>query len=340
VTRAARTALAVAALAAPLGAGDAVAAPTAELTFSSTAPAASTAFHAKIGYSSTDLSNRRRALRGHVLTFPAGTVYDSAAAEVCQASAAELRSQGLGACPPDSKVGGGTLRAIGSRPPASAGGTFPTDLTIFNASHPKDAPSAEDAVLVAVSVGGQVQAAFAAPLEANVMTENTPVTCSSPTEQPPCPSGEFTVESVDYTIGEHTRTVGGNVHRLITTPPSCPASASWEFSSLRRYDDGFTERVDAISSCGRQTGPVPQRLALSVSPGAVRRCRARRFVFTARAGSGALTGARVRFANRTAVTGEDGRAAIVARLCRAGARRATVKAEGFRKGTATVRVVG
>ena len=319
-----------------IAAAPASAAPRAELSFSSSAPGTPVSFEAHIRYTSTDSSGRRRALRKHVLTFPPGTVYDSAAAGNCQASTQDLVAQGLAACPADSRVGGGTLNAWATKPPASLGGSFPTDLTFFNSSHPKDRPAAEHALIVAISVGDQVQTAFVVPIEGNVATENTPMVCSTPGEQPPCPNGEFTVATVDYAIDEHTRTIGGRVHRLITTPPSC--RGSWEFDSSRQYDDGTAERARSIVPCAGTAAPAP-RLGLTVTPRTVRRCRATRFLFAATTGGGRAAGATVRFANRRAVTDENGNAAIVARLCRRGERRATVKAEGYRKATARVRVI-
>jgi hypothetical protein len=334
-----RRALLVAAfLAVPAAAS---AAPSTQLTFSSTAPGTSTAFHAQIAYDSTDPAGQRRALRRHELVFPPGTAYDSAAAGNCQASAEEIESSGLGACPADSRVGGGTLRAAATKPPASSAGSFPTDLTFFNSSHPKDAPAAEHALIVAVSVGGQVRTAFVVPVEGNVATEITPMVCSTPGEEPPCPNGEFTASSVDYTIEERTRTVGGRTHRLMTTPPTCPGPGpgAWTFESRREYRDGARATVTYKMGCARGTAAAAPELRLAVAPRRARRCRATRFVFAATTGGGRLAGGTVRFANQRAVTDENGRAEIVARLCRLGDRRATVKADGFRKGTARVRVV-
>lgn len=329
--------IACAAAAALVVAAPAAAAPSADVTFSTTEPGTSTSLHPVIDYASTDAAGQQRALARHVFTFPAGTVYDSRGTEACRASAEELRSQGLNACPPRSRVGDGTLRAMATRPPASAGGTIEAGLTLFNASRPKDAPNAEHALLVAVSLAGQVRTAFAVPVEGNVATEDIPVTCATPGEAPPCPNGEITARSVDYTIVERSQTVDGRTHRLITTPPSCPAGGRWEFDSFRRYRDGTTDRAGATTPC-RPTPPATERIALRVSPRSVRRCRARRFEFTATAGGGPVAGAAVRFANRRATTDARGRASITARVCNPGTRRATAKASGLLKGTADVRV--
>ena len=324
-------------LAALAASGPAAAAPSIQVDLSTGAPGASTSFHPRIDYEATDASGQQRALRKHFLTFPAGTVYDSLGAGSCQASAAELEAQGLGACPADSKVGEGTLMVIATKPPASAAGPLATELTLFNARHPKDAPAAENALLVAVSAGSGVQAAFTVPVTGNLAVEEPPPACVVPAESPPCPSGEFTARAADYTIAEHSRTVAGQVHRLLTTPPSCPEVGRWTFDSLREYRDGGTAlRAGATTPCTPGSAP---RLKLAAAPSTVARCRATRFRFTATSGGGPVAGATVRFANRSAVTGSDGRASIAARLCRPGPRRATAKAGGFRKGVAAVRVV-
>jgi hypothetical protein len=311
------------------------AAVSAEDTFSTRVAGQATGVHVKIVYESRDASGRPRALRKHVFSFPPGTVFDAAGAGVCQASAAELRAQGLDACPEDSKVGSGSLRAYATRPPGSALGTFDTDVTIFNAAHPKDAPGVPHAFIAAISIGGQVQAANVVRVDGNVLTEEPAHVCSNPAEPPPCPSGEFTVQSVDYTVHQHSRTVGGRRHTLIATPPGCPAAGRWDFGHLMEYRD------DASASAASSTPCIPmatERIRLTATPRTAKRCRATRFTFTAVTSRGPVAGATVRFANRRALTDGHGRAALPARMCVPGLRRALVVADGFRKGAARVRV--
>ena len=313
------------------------AAVTADDEFNTRVAGSPTSVDVRIQYESRDADGRPRALRKHVFTFPPGTVFDPAGAGVCRASIAELRSQGLGACPADSEVGEGVLKAYATRPPGSVAGTFDTDVTIFNASHPKDAPDVAHAFIAAISIGGRVEAANIVRVDGNVLTEEPGPVCSNPAEQPPCPSGEFTVQSVDYTVrGHHTRSDGGVEHRLITTPQSCSALGSWGFNHRMEYRDGAVESTTASTPC------IPiaaERLQLGISPRTARRCRATRFTFTAVTSDGPVAGATVRFANRRALTDGQGRAAIPARMCAPGLRRAVVVADGLRKGTTHVRVV-
>jgi hypothetical protein len=321
------------ALAAACPGAVAAAGPTAELTFSTPAPGASTALRISVDFSSQDAGGQQRALRKVVYTLPAGTAFDTEAAASCQASAAELSSGGLGACPSDSKVGEGKLHAVATKLPASAAGPLTVDITVFNASHPKDKPAVASALLIVSSSAGRVQSVDVAQFDANVLTvEPTPV-CSTPGEQPPCPNGEFTVKDVDYTIAEHA----GAAHRLITTPAGCPSDGRWAFDVLIDYRDGTNARTAASSPCTPATQARP-RIELTVSPRTALRCRAARFAFTAIAAGAPVQGAEVRFANRRATTDAGGKASISARLCTAGKRRATVKMPGFRKGLASVRV--
>ena len=307
---------------------------TAEDTFTTISPSDSTGIRVQIDYESRDGGGQPRALRKHTFSFPPGTVYDSAGAGICQASAAELESQGLSACPADSRVGGGTLHAVAQRPPLSHGGPLETQLTIFNSSRPKDAPSVQHAVLVVISTGGRVQTAFVAPVRGNVLTEEPPVVCAPPGEQPPCPNGEITVKSVDYSVQERSRRVGGVVHRLMTTPPTCPSSGLWATDHVMEYRDGATATAASSTPCAGSP-----RIALTVTPRTARRCRVARFNFTAVTSDGPVAGATVRFANRRALTDGQGRAAIPARMCAPGLRRAVVVADGLRKGTTHVKVL-
>jgi hypothetical protein len=307
----------------------------AQVTFSSELPESLTGFQARIDYESRDAAGHPRALRKHVFTFPPGTVFDSRGAVACRASAAELESQGLSACPVDSKVGEGTLKAVATRPPGSAAPPFDTDLTIFNASHPKDMPDAANAFIVPVSAGSRVLAVNVIRADGNVLTEEPAPVCSNPAEQPPCPSGEFTVDSVDYEVDALLRVADGRAHRLITTPPGCPLSGSWTFEHLMEYRDGAVARASETTACD---SAAASRIQLSIAPRTVRRCRATRFVFSAVTSGGPVAGASVRFANRRALTDGQGRAAIPARICVPGQRRVVVKADGFRKGVASVRV--
>lgn len=323
-------------LAAALALAAVTAAPAAAVTaddeFSTRVAGDGTGVHVRIQYESRDAEGRPRALRKHVFTFPPGTTFDPGGAAVCRASLAELRSQGLGACPEDSKVGDGTLRAYATRPPGSAAGTFNTDLTIFNASHPKDAPDVRHAFIAAISIAGRVEAANLIRVDGNVLTEEPGPVCSNPAEQPPCPSGEFTVQSVDYTVRNHTRAR----RSLITTPRSCPALGSWGFDHRMEYRDGAVEATTASTPCIPATA---ERLQVAVAPRTARRCRVRRFNFTAVTSDGPVAGATVRFANRRALTDGQGRAAIPARMCAPGLRRAVVVADGLKKGTTDVRVI-
>jgi hypothetical protein len=308
----------------------------AEVTFSSELPSSLTGFHARIDYESRDAAGQPRPLKRHTFTVPAGTIFDSGATAACQASAAELEAQGLGACPVDSKVGTGTLKAVATRPPGSSAPPLDTDLTIFNASRPKDMPDAANAFIVPISAGGHVLAVNVIRVEGNVLTEEPAPVCANPAEQPPCPGGEFTVDSVDYAVGPVMSAGADGTRRLITTPPSCASSGLWAFEHLMEYRDGASTRTSETSPCDRS---LAARIELRVTPAIARRCRATRFVFTAVTSGGPVAGATVRFANRRALTDGQGRAAIPARICVPGQRRATVKLDGLRKGVTSVRVV-
>src|SRR3954452_21326684 len=156
-----------------------------------------------------------KAHRATRIEYPPGTRFDPAGSGNCQASAAELKQQGLSACPADSKVGEGTaqVQSTGNGPSA---GPLQLDVTAFNTSHPKDDPSIEGVMLV-FSSGGQVSNMILTKIEGRVQTETTEPTCVPPGQPPECPFGEFAPKHVQIDVPAHSRTVDGVVHNGATT---------------------------------------------------------------------------------------------------------------------------
>jgi hypothetical protein len=108
------------------------------------------------------------------------------------------------------------------------------------------------------------------------------------------------------------------------TSPDIPAQCGGEGVREAPMDLSFTTKGPIVSD--------RPRLNLSVKPRVVRAGRRRAFTFSA------SQGALIRFAGKQARTGRSGRATIVARLRRAGVRRATATKPGFVPASVAVRV--
>ncbi len=208
--------------------------------FTTKKPGTSTGFSTRIFYK--DPANpdaKPRPVRNIVTTFPAGTKFDGAAAPTCDASDAELMSQGRDACPAESRIGSGRGTAIIQT------GTDPLrfDLTIFNAPG--------GVILLASNQGtNDTLAVNRGTQEGRTLTTPNPPTPGVPEEfQPALREIEFTTDA---------RSSGGR--SLLTTPATCPRSGRLSTRLVLTYDDGVTSSDVATTPCTRPARrPTPRR---------------------------------------------------------------------------------
>jgi hypothetical protein len=243
-------------------------------------------------------------IRKVVIAAPAGTRFDTGAVPGCKASDEELQAQGSGACPAESRIGAGKLKAdSGFGPPADP---IDGDLALFNTG---------DAVLEVVTAPGtdRVLGTDRLRIEGSTLSGAPPVTPGGP------PDGETAVRQIDFTIAAATG--------FVTTPGTCPASREWTSSGTFGFKDGAEETLTASVACERAAAAPSARLVLV--PQRVRVGRAIRF--SARvvgAGAACSRGASVRVGGRRVRTGRDGRARLEVVVHRAGAHSATAKKRG------------
>jgi hypothetical protein len=276
-----------------------------DLGFSKRVPGQTAALTLHIVYKGEDPDAKPSPIRKVVIAAPAGTSFHTDAAPVCEASDDELRAQGSGACPAESRVGGGELIAItGFGPPVDP---VRGDLTLFNGG---------DELIEVVTAPGtdRVLGTDRLRVDGSTLTGDPPTTPGGP------PDGETAVRQIDLTVDPG----------FVSTPADCPASGLWVSTGTFGFADGVEETLESSTPCDAAPAPSPPGSArLSLKP--ARATVGRRTRFTARvlgAGGGCARRATVRIGGRRALTDPRGRVAMVVTVHRAGAHRATAKKRG------------
>jgi hypothetical protein len=181
-------------------------------------------------------------LRRIVVTAPPGMRYDTSAPERCTASDAQLQLLGPDACPAGSKIGTGTIEGIIYVPFAHGFvfDHFKHNLHVLN--------NADEQILLVESEGYTVVRGRLTP---DGSLEFTPTACfpAPPTGQ--C-ADDYVVQLKSVTsIPAITRTSGGTVRSYAVTPPTCPASGSWQTTMRFWWSDGTADTTASSQPCAR-----------------------------------------------------------------------------------------
>jgi hypothetical protein len=168
-----------------------------------------------------------------VLRYPKGTTFDSKAAPQCDASDAELQSEGPDACPPESKVGGGL--AVSD---TGSSGPFPpryttSKITQFN-GHGE---------LLGVGVNEDIPAIKTVT---HTTFHGTTASTDFPTFPGMGPPDDYTPLK-SLTVDFPPRKTG--TRALTRTPPRCPRSHRWTIVTEFTYVDQVTQRLVSHSPC-------------------------------------------------------------------------------------------
>jgi hypothetical protein len=248
-------------------------------------------------------------ITGAVFRLPAGTRIETAAVPRCTATDDDLRSRGTGACPPETRVGAGTLTAItGFGPPVDP---VHGDVAVFNG---------QDQLIEVVTAPGtdRVLGTDRLTVAGSVLTAHPPATPGGP------PDGQTSVTEIHLVIDR-----GG----YATAPPDCPANRLWSYGATFEFADHGSHAESATLPCSRAAAP----LRLVARPARVQ--VGRRVTMRFRASSpdpACVAGAAVRFAGQRVLTDARGRATVAVTLNRPGQRRASVAKPGCLPGRTAV----
>ena len=246
---------------------------------------------------------------------PAGTRIDTAAAPRCRATDDELRSRGSSACPPETRVGGGTLTAdTGFGPPTDP---LRGDVTVFNGDRQ---------LIEVVTAPGtdRVLGLDRLTVEGSTLTAHPPATPGGP------PDGRTAVKDIRLTVDRPG---------YATAPPSCPADGRWRYGASFEFADGTKADAAHTLACiaGRRARPA---MRLGVRPRRARADRRTKFTFAVKSSSpSCIRGAKVRFASKRARTNRRGRATITTTIHRARRLPMNVSKRGCKTARGTVRIV-
>jgi hypothetical protein len=172
-------------------------------------------------------------LRKMISYSPSGMRFDTSVPARCTATDLELALRGMAACPPDSRIGGGTVEGkfMGSPNTLEADSLNNTDEQIIVARSPLFASVTRGKVHPDGSIG------FAAP------------TCFPALQPAGCPVDDALQLGSDIAVPPLTRTVDGESRSYLTTPPSCPAAGYWETPIRFWWADGTEDTVVTRQPC-------------------------------------------------------------------------------------------
>ena len=199
------------------------------MDFATGRPNAPAAIHVRILYKGRDPRGKPSPIRRIVLRAPKGTRFNARALPRCSATDQELLAFGDAACPPASRLGGGSLTAMTGFPGPAA--TVVTDVTVYNTS-------TGNVELVKDSSSGQPVATDRFRIRGRTWTANPPDTPGGP------PDGKTAVRRVDFVYAPKAP--------WAVTPPRCPRSRRWHSSGAFTYADGATARVPDDTPCRRR----------------------------------------------------------------------------------------
>jgi hypothetical protein len=168
---------------------------------------------------------------------PRGLRFDTSVPERCGASDLELALRGEDACPPGSRLGGGTADGkLMGFPPNRLDVDFVnnTGEQIIVVRSPAFASVARGRI----HPHGSVE--FASP------------TCFPALQPPGCPVDNALQLGSDITVPPLTRSFNGVRRSYLTTPPSCPRSGHWRTPIRFWWADGSVDTVVTRQRCRRR----------------------------------------------------------------------------------------
>jgi|SRR5688500_7861998 hypothetical protein len=216
------------------GAQDAGSRQAAKLKFTTKQPGTPSGLVFKVDYvNPADPAAKPPAVRRVVETLARGARFDTSAPESCTAPDPQLMLLGTGACPAGSAVGTGHLTLDTGLP--DPGRIVDVEIDFFNNANELiflNQPGPLDSPRVVVRAAlGERRAVSEAPF------------------LPGTPPDGAAIDTVSARFQAVTRTIGGERHSYVTTPPRCPKRGYWVNRAAFTYFDGVSQTVRSRSRC-------------------------------------------------------------------------------------------
>lgn len=206
--------------------------------FTTKRPHASTGVVVAIDYfNPQDRAAKPPAVRRIVTRLQAGTTIDPSVVAQCD----EPRAL-AGACPPDSRVGSGTITVATGFPGPLA--ILTEDTTLFAANH--------GLIFLTQDRATHLRMANTATVQGNTMTSTltTPLPGTLP--------DGGALREIRLNINAISKGSGASRRNLVTTPATCPRSRRWTNLGTFTYADGVTQTVGSSSPCTRPAQARPR----------------------------------------------------------------------------------
>jgi hypothetical protein len=219
--------------------------------FTTTQPGAPTGWRQWIRYVNPgDPNGKPYAVAEIVFQLPEGTRIDTSVPPQCKASDGELQMQGAAACPPETKVGVGTLTADTGSPAGPLPRVVETNVTFFN--------NQDQIILFAETTNfpGPQPVRIASRVE---VQGSTTISRVPPIPAAPPPEPFLALKDVFNELNVITVGSGSSRRAYITTPPTCPPSGKWTFTTTFTYRDGVKQPVQSDTPCTPGAAPSCQR---------------------------------------------------------------------------------
>ncbi len=198
-----------------------------ELAYLPAKPASSGGIHTFMTWSDPGEPNGKpKRITKIQFRFHPGTRIDTRALRQCRASDADVRIQGVRACPKGSRLGFATSRVITASTPADR-----TNIRFFNA--PRQ-------IIVLVRVEDRTLAVYRDDIKGREVTVNLDL-----------PNGLSLLE-LDATIKRHAGGHGRKRRVYFRTPPTCPPTGEWTTTVVFTFIDGSSQQLTDGSPCRRQ----------------------------------------------------------------------------------------
>jgi hypothetical protein len=283
------------------------------LEFDTQRPGARAAMELHLAYTNpADPGAKPPPIRELTIDAPAGTRFDHVGVPVCEASDAELMASGPGACPPESRIGGGTIVVTtGFGPPFDP---FASPTPVFNHGEGWLEVSQD-------SSGSTTIAVTRLAVKGNRIAGEIAATPGGP------PDFQTAVSTVDLGFPAATG--------YVTTPPRCPRDGRWKTTATYEFGDGTSEKVHDETPCAGRRAAIRVR----VRPAAVRAGEQATVRVKLRAAQGCASRAAVRIGRRPPLRADRrGRAILETVFRRPGRRSVTASHPGCAPGKTTLRV--